>query len=116
MSSERSVAEDLYAVRYPTMKPFGKAFGQGAGPALLLVGESHYLPEGSTQHLDPTSWYGGDSTTLSETEVHWISTPRIIREARAEGFANRAHWIWKNGFEAINEAGPRYVDYRCRRG
>ena len=98
--------------RYPTMQPFvGRRFAESAGPRLLLVGESHYLPAGSTQHLDPATGYSGTATSLDDEEVLWISTARVVRGACDSGFRNRAHWIWKNAFEAINEAGPRYQRY-----
>jgi hypothetical protein len=97
---------------YPTMTPFvGNRFADAVGPRILLVGESHYLPDGSTQHLDPGTWYSGSAASLNAEEVHWISTARIVREACNDRFKNRAHWIWKHAFQAINEAGPGYEDY-----
>lgn len=94
------------------MRPYeGANFRNQSKPSLLLVGESHYLPDGSSQHLDPDRWYKGSSKTLNETERGWISTPELIQEAREESFANRAHGIWKNAFLEINEYGPKYEDY-----
>ncbi len=98
--------------RYPTMIPFvGRRFADSFGPRILLVGESHYLPKTSTQHLDPAAWYSGSAATLTNEEVRWISTAAIVRGACAEGFKNKAHWIWKNAFQAINDAGPKYEHF-----
>lgn len=98
--------------RYPMMAPyFGRYFCNSDHPSLLLVGESHYLPECSTQHDSPDSWYSGDAKTLNPTEIHWISTARIIEESREKGFKNRSHSIWKNSLDVINKAGPRYEDF-----
>ncbi len=95
------------------MRPHvGERWTLRTGPSLLLVGESHYLPEGSTQQLKPVTWYGGDSTTLSPEARRWIDTPQILENACAKHFAVKAHWIWKNAFEVINAAGPRYSDFR----
>ena len=101
-----------YYEQYPMMRPYvGKDFGRSGAPALLLVGESHYLPHGSTQHLSADTWYGGTSATLNAEEVEWISTARILAAARDERFVNKAHSIWSNALREINEHGPRYPDY-----
>lgn len=98
--------------RYPMIVPYiGRYFCSPDEPSLLLVGESHYLPEGSTQHNTPDAWYSGDATTLNGTEVAWISTAKIVEDSRKERFRNRAHSIWKNSLTVINDAGPRYPDF-----
>lgn len=105
-----SAAKRFYA-SYPMMQPYvGDRFRE-ATTKLLLIGESHYLPHDSSQHLSPEDWYGGTSATLRAAEKIWISTAQIVRGAVAAKFANKAHWIWKNAFETINAAGPKYADY-----
>jgi hypothetical protein len=102
---------DFYG-RYPMMRPHvGRHFSDGDKPSILLVGESHYLPNGSTRHTDPATWYSGSSADLSNVEVEWISTARIIELASKEKFKNKAHSIWKNSFGTINANGPRYSDF-----
>lgn len=99
--------------RYPMMQPYvGSAFGTCDDPALLLIGESHYLPGESIQHLTCASWYQGTSETLSAHEIEWISTDAILRDSRAAGFSNKAHSIWSNSLRVINENGPRHADYK----
>lgn len=98
--------------QYPMMRPYvGKHFGRAGTPALLLVGESHYLPEGATQHLSADTWYAGSSSTLTSAEIGWISTADLFDEARNEGFSNKAHTIWRNALWEINEHGPGYSDH-----
>ncbi|HWY30600.1 MAG TPA: hypothetical protein VNX46_07610 [Candidatus Acidoferrum sp.] len=98
--------------QYPMMQPYvGKHFGRLGAPALLLIGESHYLPEGATQHLSADRWYSGSSTTLSPDEVEWISTAAVFDDARERRFPNKGHIIWSNALWEINEHGPRYTDY-----
>jgi hypothetical protein len=64
-----------YYVQYPMMRPYiGKYFGEVGQPALLLIGESHYLPGRSKQHLFADRWYSGNSSTFIPEEHHWIST------------------------------------------
>ena len=102
---------DIYD-RYPTMKPYvGRHFHAPGKPSILLVGESHYLPHGSSQHATPKRWYSGSSATLSEEEILWISTKRIITESREDGFRNKAHSIYRKAFTVINACGPAYSDY-----
>ncbi len=45
---------------HPYMVPFvGDEYESPKHKKLLLVGESHYMPEGSTVHHDVNSWYDG---------------------------------------------------------
>jgi hypothetical protein len=100
--------------RYPMMWPYkGKDFGKSGRPSLLLVGESHYLPDYSTQHLEPEKWYKSDCSTLNDEERGWIATAPIMEWARSVDFSNKAHSIWSNSFWEINHYGPRYKDYKC---
>jgi hypothetical protein len=102
-----------YLPQYPTMTPYvGEGYYDAGRPSLLLIGESHYLPAGSTQHLESDRWYNGSSATLDEKELYWISTARIITESRMLGFTNRSHSIWRKSFQVINEIGPKHPDYR----
>lgn len=103
-----------FYIQYPMMHPYkGKNFHDACAPALLLIGESHYLPEGSSQHLSAETWYASDSYTLSPVEKQWISTAAIMEHSRAAGFSNRSqHSIWSNPFREINEHGPRYQDHK----
>lgn len=99
--------------RYPIMRPYvGDEYAPGDVRSLLLVGESHYLPQESTQHLTPEGWYQGDVSTLSEHERSWIYTTQIINWSRADGFRVRPHSIYRNSFTEINRCGPGHEDYR----
>jgi hypothetical protein len=80
---------------------------------LLLIGESHYWQKGSTQNPSAETWYAGNSSTLSQEDIGWLNTAELFRDAREEGFSNKAHSIWKNALWEINEYGPRYTDYTC---
>lgn len=56
------------------MTPFiGDNYESSNHKKLLLIGESHYMPEGSTVHHDADLWYNG-IPTLSEEEQRWCST------------------------------------------
>lgn len=94
------------------MRPYvGKDFSDKNTPSLLLIGESHYFPEGSFQHLTPETWYAGNSETLTQEEIEYISTAALFDDSRASGFSNRSHSIWSNSLWTINENGPGYSDY-----
>ncbi len=68
--------------RYPQMMPFvGKEYEAGG---ILLLLESHYLPERSRVHLDADHWYSGNSDSLSEEEKIWIHTRNITND--------KLHW------------------------
>jgi hypothetical protein len=95
--------------QYSEMLPYkGTHFGEADVPSLLLIGESHYLPYASTQHLSAEHWYAGNSTTLTPEERKYIRTDEIVTKGRNEGFKNS---IWFNSLPVINEYGFRFSDY-----
>lgn len=99
--------------KYPMMRPYvGKNFHDAGTPSLLLIGESHYLPESSSQHATAENWYASSSDTLSADEKEWIDTAALMNDSRANGFSNTAHSIWRNSLWEINQHGPRYSDYK----
>ena len=104
--------------QYPEMHYYrGKNYRPGADNALLVIGESNYLADEdeNTQHLDPEVWYKGNSSTLNDEAKLWINSAQIIineRDKGSNGFTNRAHSIYREGFKKINEYGPKYPDYR----
>ncbi len=96
--------------QYSEMLPYkGAYFGETDAPSLLLIGESHYLPYTSTQHLFAEQWYGGNSTTLTPEERNYIRTEEILTKGRNAGFKNA---IFFNSLPVINEYGFRLSDYK----
>lgn len=64
---------------YPAMLPFvGKEYVSEQHKKVLVIGESHYLPEESTVHHDAEAWYAGSQKSLNEEEVDWINTRGVI--------------------------------------
>jgi hypothetical protein len=97
---------------YPTMTPFvGQRFADRGRPAVLLVGESHYLPNDSVAHLQSELWYAGTSDALSAREKTWMNTAEGMTAARRERFKNRAHSIWRHSLRIFNAHGPRHDDF-----
>ena len=63
--------------KYPRIIPYvGSKYEE---KRLLLILESHYLPDGSTIHLDPKKWYESDESLLNEEEKSWIHTEDIMK-------------------------------------
>ena len=98
--------------KYPMMRPYaGRNFSSINTPSLLLIGESHYFPKDSSNHVEPQIWYSGIAEQLNEKETKWISTSDIIEKSREKGFKNRSHSVWQKPFKIINEYGPNYSDF-----
>ena len=75
---------DVY-FSHPYMLPFvGDDYDSPKHKKLLLVGESHYMPEGSTVHHDVNAWYNGNPV-LTEEEQDWCNT-RGTREWKSGRF------------------------------
>lgn len=61
------------------MKPFvGKNYVSKGIKRIMLIGESHYLPEDSTASINPEKWYHSNQSSLNEKEFKWINTRRIL--------------------------------------
>lgn len=85
------------------MKPWiGENYHSRTHKRLLILGESHYLPEDSTVHLDADTWYNKKEQDLSEKEVKWLSTSGIIKKNKETNFPNKAHGIYRNVCIEIN--------------
>jgi hypothetical protein len=98
--------------QYPMMEPYvGNNFHGDGIPALLVIGESHYLEEGVTVHLDPDAWYSGSSADMSPEQLEWIDNSTILKKSRAGNFSSHTHF--RNAFRVINDSGPRYADFTC---
>ena len=77
--------------RFACMQPWiGSRYRDRCHKRLLVVGESHYLPNDSTIHHDPDRWYQSSQDDLSEEEVRWASTTGNIT-----GRWYRAHRIYR---------------------
>lgn len=90
--------------RYPLLKPFvGSDYGN-SGPRILLIAESHYLPEGSTIHMDSECWYTGNEGDLTSQEQTWMRTRRILNKP-LKGWTAKGHTIYRNIESALLKAG-----------
>ena len=61
---------------------------------LLVIGESHYMPEKSTIHHDPERWYQRKQADLDPTEVEYVHTENVIRGQFKE--AHQGHGIFRS--------------------
>jgi len=105
--------DDFYT-RFPQMTPYIVDCYETAkvhNCALLVIGESHYMPANSTIHKDPDHWYQANQSMLSKEEQSWISTRDIIAKELPKKIQNSAKFIWKYGYRKINEFGPKFEDY-----
>lgn len=61
---------------YPQMLPFIGEDYDIQSQRLLIIAESHYLPENSS--LDLSKWYEMDETSLSEAEKEYINSREVL--------------------------------------
>ena len=70
---------------HPYMMPFvGDDYESSKHKKLLLIGESHYMPKGSTVHHDVNSWYDGNPI-LTVEEKDYCNT-RGTRDGKSGRF------------------------------
>lgn len=92
--------------KMPQMIPWiGSSYGK-YGKRVLFVGESCYLNEECTVHLNSSNWYQNSNIFLSEEEILWSNK----RQALYDNFDNNN--IWKNPAEIMREKGIRPNDPR----
>lgn len=97
-SIKRELAELPFYKQYNQMIPHvGEKFYSGEFKKLLIVAESHYLPENSNIHLNEVKWYNSSKSDLTEKEIDWTFTSNI--------FMNANHKIYHNIRKVLTEAG-----------
>ena len=63
--------------RFPCMRPWiGSEYHESR---ILIVGESHYMPDGSTINLTPGTWYSATQETLTDCERAYIHTVNCVK-------------------------------------
>ena len=77
------------------MQPWiGRLYRDSRYKRLLVVGESHYMPEKSTIHHDAGHWYRSKQANLNPTEIKYVHTKNVIREHFKE--AHQGLGIFRN--------------------
>lgn len=73
----------------PFLKPFvGKRYESAAHRKLLVVGESHYAPEGETFHRNVEGWYDGSTKVTEAMPLYWnCFTRRTFADFKAGRFS-----------------------------
>ena len=95
--------------KYLNMKPWiGEAYYSKEHKRLLVIGESHYLPKGSTKSLNVESWYQSEQCILNDQELRYISTSKIIEKNLDSNFKKNEHGIYRNFSKVINGVSYNY--------
>jgi hypothetical protein len=80
-------------------------------PSLLLIGESHYLPEGKPAYDAPT-WYASSDRNLTDEEKEHLNTAKLLKDACERGFKKKGESIWRESFKVINDYGPNFPEFK----
>jgi hypothetical protein len=92
--------------KYIEIYPFiGKNYKSLSHKQLVIIGESHYLPDYSTAHLDAEKWYNGTSEHLDSTELSWFNTSNLIEWATESGFKEKGFSMYRQINSALKESG-----------
>lgn len=96
--------------RFPQMMPWvGSQYAQQQ-KKILIVGESHYLPEGSTIQENPETWYQSSIEDLSidpiekQSEIVYSETAEIV-SGGMKNWNNEGHKFYRLVHHAMREAG-----------
>ncbi len=95
---------DIYK-RFNFMKPFIGKFYKASNIKLLMIGESHYLPEADKAERYRETWYSapGIADNLSEKAKKWVTPRYIIGEDFMENPTNKPFSIYKNTAECLRD-------------
>ncbi len=121
MSAHQSHELPEHYRRFPCMKPWkGPRYEHPRHKKLLVIGESHYLPQTSTLHRD-LRWYSADENQLGlvqDNDGHWyeergwICPNAIIGVDLKRDPTNRAFIIYREvAFEVNDFLGRPHSDY-----
>lgn len=89
--------------KFPAMRPYiGKNYGNSNNLKIMLIAESHYLPQTSTINKDINKWYNSTQNKLTPEEVSWINTREIVQGE----WKNDGHMI----FRELNKRMSRFMD------
>ncbi|NJC27031.1 hypothetical protein [Neolewinella antarctica] len=89
---------------YPSMLPFVGSHYQRMNKRVLVIGESHYLPQGREAHLTSKNWYDGTAaTSLNDVDRAWINTRGTAGSGEDQRYGSRAFSIYRNVEYAIRE-------------
>lgn len=80
---------------YPEMLPFIGVRWKESKEKILLLGESHFLPEGCKERLSD-SWYKGKSENLYPDEKKCISTRNIVNNMYLKSEGQKKHPFFLN--------------------
>lgn len=121
--------------RFPAMKPFiGLNYGQRNSLKIMLIGESHYLPKGSTISYDSKRWYNSTQSDLTIEEIEWINTRKILNgdwkpkghmifrqlNNQLSNFTNKSEFramesiAFMNGFQRPSPETGKSMKYFCK--
>jgi hypothetical protein len=96
---DKKIQEIDHYKKYPCMMPFIGCKYNEAKLKLMIIAESHYLPEDSDKNLDASLWYENNESILSEEEKNWINTRKILNGE----WNNEGHKIYKNIEKSLSE-------------
>lgn len=117
-------------INYPRLIPWvGSKYL--SGKRVLVIAESHYLPEGVTYHHDVERWYSGNEQSLiqhiaenctieseKKNGINYINTSGILRvrsndmlSEKRRKFSSKGHAIYRNIFSTLNSSAFNYTNY-----
>jgi hypothetical protein len=90
--------------KFPEMLPFIGKMYENAPKKVLVIGESHYLPnEVTTMHREPKHWYSLAQIPLTKDEKKHINTAGNIRGWISGNERCNAYTIYQNIEKALRE-------------
>lgn len=89
---------------YPNYLPWVGMGYRKAALKILLLGESHYLPDGVSYHHDADAWYSGIQIASAE-DLKWMTTRNIIRNGLRNDWKGPSKTIYRNLSSALTSVG-----------
>ena len=90
--------------RYPNLLPWVGTGYRATPLKLLILGESHYLPEQVVYHLDPEAWYAGVDLP-ADNSVAWMRTRGVVAKGLETNWKGKSKTIFRRLSVSLAEAG-----------
>jgi len=103
---EEQIQQIHHFRKFPELKPWiGDQYDSTMHKKLLVVAESHFMPENSTIHHDAVAWYSSNTNILTPDEKDYLNTRMLIQDRSRDAFNSRAHTTFRNIHHALSETG-----------
>lgn len=99
--------------KYPVLTPYvGKNYNHDHHKRILIIGESHYLPENESNKSELNKWYSSSLKTNPISDESYINTAGVVSDSINNKKLQKGHTFFNNLSISINQAYQNSYEYQ----